>query len=290
MKLKFFEAIYNKNKYVGINYLDKDELKLYKTRIEHILEFCSNPSSLEEVTNYLNKNTDSILLTKDKLSDIRLIPPMFPEDSGCAVVCGFMQTHNVKIEDLFLSKENIPNMFLKGIQSSLKISGDALHVPKNFIALCEEAEIVLIYQTDKDGRPSYKGYTFGNDLTDIGRFKSNNSHLSYAKLCDASVSHWFFPELPPQEVSGNVSIKRDNHIVWNGTFKTGLAAIAYDLDSMVNNLFSFPLFNKPNTTYYVFLGADKSSFHHGVTMKNHDEIIIHYQEHSVTLQNQITCL
>lgn len=291
MNIKFFEAVYHGERHIGIDDLaENKDLLLYKTSIKNILELCRGLDNLEQVTDYLNNKVQNILVPKDKLNEIKLLPPLFPKDSENAVVCGFMQTHNIKIDETNFDKKNIPNMFIKGIKSSLKVSGDTLRIPEKFMAICEEAEVVLIYQGDDQGKPQYMGYTFGNDLTDIGRFKFNNSHLSYAKLCDASVSHWFFPSPPPQNVHGSVTITRDNQQIWNGNFKTGLSAIVYDLDNMMNNLFSFPLFNEPDTIYYVFLGADKSSYHHGVIIKNHDEITINYQDYNVTLQNQIKCI
>ena len=291
MNIKFFEAVYGKEYYVGIhNLIEGKELLLYKTNIKSILEFCHVLANFEQAINYLNNNIPRIFVPKDKLVEVKLLPPMYPSNSEEVVVCGFMQTHNVKVDEINFDKKNIPNMFIKGIKSSLKTSGETLRIPENFMAICEEAEVVLIYQSDTQGKPQYKGYTFGNDLTDIGRFRSNNAHLSYAKLCDASVSHWFFPSPPPQHVNGDVTIKRDNQVMWNGSFKTGISAIVYDIDNIINNLFSFPLFNEANTIYYVFLGADKSSFHHGATIKNNDEIIINYKDYNITIQNQIKCM
>lgn len=291
MSIKFFEAVYHGERYVGVDdFIENQDLLLYKTNISNILEYCQDLGHIKSVKDYLDENVKNILVLKDKLIEVKLLPPMSPSNSEEVLVCGFMQTHNVKVDEVDFDKKNIPNMFIKGVKSSLKISGKTLRIPENFMAICEEAEVVLIYQNDTQGKPQYKGYTFGNDLTDIGRFRSNNAHLSYAKLCDAAVSHWFFPSPPPQYVNGDVTIKRDNQVIWNGSFKTGLSAIVYDIDNIINNLFSFPLFNEPNTIYYVFLGADKSSFHHGVTIKSDDEIIINYKDYNVTIQNQIKCM
>ncbi|WDV34191.1 hypothetical protein OIM90_32165 [Streptomyces sp. AD16] len=105
---------------------------------------------------------------------------------GDALVSGFMMTHNVKVD---AATPDQPTWFFKGLGDRLKLSGEPLAVPGDAVAVCEEAEIVLVYVGDATtGRPRYAGHTFGNDLTDIGRFKQHNGHLSYAKLCDAAIS------------------------------------------------------------------------------------------------------
>ncbi|MER5385101.1 FAH family protein [Streptomyces sp. NPDC002688] len=217
-------------------------------------------------------------------AEIRLLPPLLPDSLGDALVSGFMQTHNVKVD---ASTQSQPNWFFKGLGDSLKISGGRLRAPAGAVALTEEAEVVLVYVTDEDGTPQYAGYTFGNDLTDIGRFKRHAGHLSYAKLCDAGVAPWLFLGTPPSQVTGQVVIERGSAEVWRGSFTTGTKALHYGLRDILSELFSYEGLRHPGRVHYVYLGADRSSFHSGFTIADQDRIEIDFATHGVTLSHTV---
>lgn len=216
---------------------------------------------------------------------VRKLPPLFPDHVGDALVSGFMMTHNVKVDS---TTPDQPNWFFKGLGERLKLSGAPLNVPGDAVAVCEEAEVVLVYVGDATtGRPRYAGYTFGNDLTDIGRFKRHNGHLSYAKLCDAAISPALHLGPPPGVVSGRTTIERDGAPVWQGSFTTGTSALHYDLDAITENLFSYESLHRPGRVHYVYIGADRSSFHGGHTMADGDRITLDFRSHSVQLTNSV---
>ncbi|WP_405984764.1 FAH family protein [Streptomyces sp. NBC_00872] len=212
-------------------------------------------------------------------------PPLLPESLGDALVSGFMQTHNVKADETTQSQ---PNWFFKGLGETLKVPGEPLAVPPDAVAVCEEAEVVLVYVTDERGVPRYVGYTFGNDLTDIGRFKRHNGHLSYAKLCDSGVAPWLFLDAPPESVTGRVRVERDGAQAWEGTFTTGTKALYYGLPDMMSELFSYTPLRHPGRVHYVYIGADRSSFHAGFRMADRDRVEIGFDTHEVTLTNTVT--
>ncbi|MFD9358918.1 FAH family protein [Streptomyces sp. NPDC060031] len=222
---------------------------------------------------------------------VRPLPPLLPDAPGTAVAGGFMQTHNVKVaaEGEAAGPEH-PNWFFKGPGSALRVSGEPLGVPAAAVAVCEEAEVVLVYRTDEKGEAVYLGHTFGNDLTDIGRFRQNPAHLSYAKLCEASVSPWFFPGEPPRAVTGRVTVERAGRTAWEGEFRTGLDALHYPVESMTGHLFSHPALRAPNAVHYVFLGADRSSFHAGFSIGDGDVLSLEFPDHGVTVTNQVRWL
>ncbi|WNI16059.1 hypothetical protein [Actinacidiphila sp. ITFR-21] len=224
--------------------------------------------------------------------ELRMRPALFPEHPGDALVGGFMQTHNVKSGATSggapaAAGPGQPTWFFKGTGTSLRTTGDPLTVPATAVAVCEEAEVVLVHIDDEEGTPRYAGYTFGNDLTDIGLFRRHAGHLGYAKLCDAAVSPWFFPGPPPASVTGRVLVLRDGATAYQGGFTTGSDALAFTLDTMVGHLAGYPALHHPGRVHYTFLGADRSSFHHGFTITDGDTVVLDVTSHRVTLVNPV---
>ncbi|MFF8842758.1 FAH family protein [Streptomyces sp. NPDC015127] len=215
---------------------------------------------------------------------VRLLPPLMPDHVGDALVSGFMMTHNVKAD---ATMQDQPNWFVKGLGNSLRVPGEPLSVPGDAVAVCEEAEIVLVYVGDQEGRPRYMGYSFGNDVTDIGRFKQHAGHLSYAKLCEAALSPALHLGPPPRKVTGEVTIERDGAVSWKGTFTTGTDALHYELDAMMSRLFAYEVLHWPGRVHYVYIGADRSSFHGGHTMADGDRVSLDFTSHGVTLTNTL---
>ncbi|MFF7134217.1 FAH family protein [Streptomyces sp. NPDC008196] len=243
-----------------------------------------------------DRNPADLLLAGDELADaetvtvpageVTLRPPLLPDHPGGAMVGGFMQTHNVKVD---ADTPAQPNWFLKGLGDVLKLPGQDLRAPAGSVALTEEAEVVLVYVTDAAGEPRYVGYTFGNDLTDIGRFRRHRGHLSYAKLCDAAVAPWLFLGEPPRHVTGHVTIERDGEPSWRGEFTTGTKALHYGLDAIMSELFSYDALSTPGRVHYVYLGADRSSFHAGFRIADGDRVTLDFASHGVALSNTVRC-
>ncbi|MFE2685710.1 FAH family protein [Streptomyces mirabilis] len=214
----------------------------------------------------------------------RLLPPLLPAHVGDALVSGFMMTHNVKVG---AEVPDQPNWFVKGLGDVLKVPGEALSVPGDAVAVCEEAEVVLVYVGDERGTPRYAGYTFGNDVTDIGRFKQHAGHLSYAKLCDAGVAPWLHLGEPPRTVTGEVTVERGGAPAWKGPFTTGVDALHYDLPTMMSRLFSYEALHRPGRVHYVYIGADRSSFHAGFRTGDGDRVTIDVASQGVRLSHPL---
>ncbi|MER7620901.1 FAH family protein [Streptomyces sp. NPDC126503] len=215
---------------------------------------------------------------------VRMLPPLLPDHPGDALVSGFMMTHNVKVD---AEVPDQPNWFVKGLGDVLKVPGEPLRVPGEAVAVCEEAEVVLVYTGDEHGVPRYTGYTFGNDVTDIGRFKRHPGHLSYAKLCDAGVAPWLHLGPPPRSVTGEVTVERDGSPVWKGPFTTGTDALHYDLPTMMSRLFAHEALHRPGRTHYVYIGADRGSFHAGFRTADGDRVTIDVADHGVRLSHTL---
>lgn len=287
----FFECEYRHERFIGFDKPSSGEsLRLYRLADAEVhagLVATGDPAAFIAA---IMEGRAEVVVPADAQDELRLLPPLLPAALGEAMVSGFMQTHNVKISGGAKRDDDAqahPNWFFKGLGSSLHVAGDPLTVPASAVAVCEEAEVVLVHIADAEGTPRYVGYTFGNDLTDIGRFKRNPGHLSYAKLCDASVSSWFFFGEPPRSVTGQVTIERGGATVWEGTFQTGVESMRYRLEDMMEHLFSYPALRQPGCVHYVFIGADRSSYHGGFRIAHGDRISINVASHDVVLSNVV---
>ena len=221
---------------------------------------------------------------------LTFLPPFLPRDSGNAMVSGFMGTHRSKFDqEPSVDEEFVPpNWFFKGFGSWLRMPGAELVVPRHAVALIEEPEVVLVYLNDDQGQPRYAGYTFGNDLCDIGLHRQNPGWNPYCKLCDTALAPWLFPDAPPSTVTGLTRIERAGEVVWEGKFSCGADSLYFDIDKMAEHLFSYPALHRPGMVHYVLLGADQASFHDGFRIAHADRISLEFTSHDVSITNDIT--
>ncbi|MGA4846484.1 fumarylacetoacetate (FAA) hydrolase [Streptomyces sp. G5(2025)] len=221
--------------------------------------------------------------------DLRYLPPLLPAASGNALLSGFMRTHKSKFDTEPGEDEEFvaPNWFFKGFGSWLKMPEETLVVPENPVALIEEPEMALVYVNDDEGNPHYVGYTFGNDLCDIGLHRQNPGWNPYCKLCDTSMAPWLFLDEPPQSVTGQVTIERDGAPAWEGKFSCGGDSLYFKVKDMADHLFTYPAVRRPGLVNYVLLGADEASFHDGFRIADGDRVTIDVQSHDVVLSNVI---
>ncbi|AVH56866.1 MULTISPECIES: hypothetical protein [Streptomyces] len=98
---------------------------------------------------------------------------------------------------------------------------------------------------------------------------------------------WLFLGTPPSRVTGEVTIERASAPAWKGTFTTGTKALHYGLRDMMAELFSYEALSHPGRVHYVYIGADRSSFHGGFTMAGQDRIEITFATHGVTLTHTV---
>lgn len=220
---------------------------------------------------------------------LTFLPPLLPTATGNALLSGFMRTHRSKFESEPAKDGEFvpPNWFFKGFGSWLRMPGEPLTVPGKPVALIEEPEIALVYVNDAEGSPRYVGYTFGNDLCDIGLHLENPGWNPYCKLCDTSIAPWLFLGEPPRSAAGRVTIERDGATAWSGDFECGTDALYFRVDDMMDNLFAYPALRRPGLVNYVLLGADKASFHDGFRIADNDRLTIEVKDHDVVLSNVV---
>ncbi|WP_051795511.1 fumarylacetoacetate (FAA) hydrolase [Streptomyces sp. NRRL S-87] len=222
--------------------------------------------------------------------ELRFLPPLLPTETNDALLTGFMGTHRSKFPEPPAPDEefNAPNWLIKGFGSWLRVRGEELTVPAQAVALLEEPEVALVFVNDEEGYPRYAGYSFGNDLNDIGLHQRNPwGWTPYAKLCDTSMTPWLFLGEPPRTVTGTITIERDGEPAWRGDFSCGGDAVFHRVADMVNNLFSYPAMRRPGLVNYLLLGSDKASWHAGYRIADGDRIVIDVASHGVELANTV---
>jgi hypothetical protein len=281
-----FECVYDDEPHFGLGLPEGEApLRLYPMAGDRLAaSLLAADGDAQAAVDLLTRGRTAVDVPPAERHRVRMLPPLLPAHVGDALVSGFMMTHNVKVG---AEVPDQPNWFVKGLGDVLKVPGEPLSVPADAVAVCEEAEVVLVHVCDEHGVPRYIGYTFGNDLTDIGRFKQHAGHLSYAKLCDAGVAPWLHLGEPPRTVTGEVTIERSGAPAWKGSFTTGTDALHYDLSTMMSRLFSYRALHRPGRVHYVYIGADRSSFHTGFRTANGDRVAIDVASHGVRLSNPL---
>ncbi|MCX5589158.1 FAH family protein [Streptomyces erythrochromogenes] len=278
-----FECLHDQVRHVGLGIPDAGEpLRLHRLRedddLAALLAGAPDEEARTAAVTALLADRPLVEVAAQDRHRVRPRPPLLPAHIGDALVSGFMMTHNVKIDT---GTQDQPNWFVKGLGDILRVPGEPLSVPGGAVAVCEEAEVVLVYVGDAQGVPRYAGHTFGNDLTDIGRFKRHAGHLSYAKLCDAGIVPWLHLGPPPRSATGEVVIERGGSPAWKGSFTTGTDAIHYDVAAMMDRLFAHRSLHRPGRVHYVYIGADRSSFHDGFRTADGDRVAIDVTSHGV---------
>lgn len=217
--------------------------------------------------------------------------PFLPAEPTYGMASGFGLAHRNKVPaDKLNANGRVtghPTWFFKGFAHALKTDGEPLRLSSVAQVACEEAEIVLVYHVDQDRRPRYLGFTFGNDMTDIGQIRSNPSYLSYGKLSDSAIHPCLFLGAPPERADGSVRIARHEETVWEGEITNGHSVLAYDVETMMSKLWLHHSLLVPGMVHYVYIGADRNSIDYGHHIKSGDVVDIRFNAFGVRLRNQV---
>lgn len=213
-----------------------------------------------------------ISLTQTDLTGFDFLPCLQPPDARQGIVCGFGLTHQSKVTAP-PEKGELPAFFIKGFANTLKRSGDVVRVSQDALSACEEAEIVALFMVSEDGQPTYIGWTYGNDLTDISLARSKRNYLAYAKLQPSVISHLLHIQPLPTLIQGKTSIYRDDKLKWEQCFNTGVSCLCYEIDYLFESLWKYPSLQLPGTLIYLYLGADRNSADAGVLI-NHGDLVV----------------
>ncbi|MFC8935571.1 hypothetical protein ACFT1A_26105 [Rhodococcus sp. NPDC057135] len=288
-----FEATYRGEPHVGFGRADTSAglVNLYRSKDGLLAQSIVNTDgSADAIRDIIAAGHNPIVVAGDD-PELRLRPPLLTGTNGNALLSGFMGTHKKKWDGKSAPDNGEftpPKWFFKGFGDWIRLPGDDLNVPAEPLALIEEPEVVLVYINDAEGTPHYAGYTFGNDLCDIGLHRRDPGYNPYCKLCDTVVVPLLFLGEPPTTVNGQVNIVRNGQTAWQGEFNCGTDALYYRVSDMVEHLFSFPALRRPGLVNYVLLGADEASFHDGFSIVDGDRVDIHVRSHDVRFENTVT--
>ncbi|MEV7419423.1 fumarylacetoacetate (FAA) hydrolase [Streptomyces sp. NPDC089919] len=285
-----FECEYQGLRYAGLDLPVAGERQtLYRVTEGRLRELFLAGGGPQAVRDALAATAETVEVDAED-PELRFLPPLLPTGSNNALVTGFMGTHRSKFPAPPAPDEpfHAPNWLIKGFGSWLKTQGEPLTVPASSVALLEEPEVALVFVNDDEGVPHYAGYTFANDLNDIGLHQQNPwGWTPYAKLCDTSMTPWLFLGEPPATVTGRIVIERAGATAWKGDFACGGDAIFQRVPDMVDNLFSYPAMRRPGLVNYLLLGSDKASWHDGFRIADGDRVTFHLESHGVVLSNEI---
>ncbi|MFF4712252.1 fumarylacetoacetate (FAA) hydrolase [Streptomyces eurythermus] len=251
--------------------------------------FLSTDGSADAVRAAVTEGAETVVVPAGD-PGVRPRVPLLPEASGAALLSGFMGTHKKKWNGQSQPEDGEftpPKWFFKGFGDWARLPGEDLTVPARPVALIEEPEVALVYVNDADGTPHYAGYTFGNDLCDIGLHRKDPGYNPYCKLCDTALAPWLFLGAPPRSATGRVTIVRDGATAWEGSFDCGGDALYFRVRDMAEHLFSFPAVRRPGLVNYVLLGADEASFHDGFRIADGDRIAIDVKSHGIAFENTV---
>lgn len=216
-----------------------------------------------------------------------LLPPLLPADKSGAVVSGFGLTNKKKVLSTGATVNPVPAWFYKGPGHVLKADGETLTIESGITAICEEAEIVLIYIIDTQSKPRYIGFTVGNDITDIGAIKASPTAFSYAKLKECSVAERVFLRSPPWVLTGTCNVYRNEKAVFSSAFETGIDQLYYKQEDLIDTLFRSPALRQPGLVHYLYIGADRNSYDHGHSLIDGDTISLRFNELDLGLSNPL---
>ncbi|MEE1831338.1 fumarylacetoacetate (FAA) hydrolase [Streptomyces sp. SP17KL33] len=286
-----FEALYKGERHVAFDRpAPGTPQTLYRVADGQLASaFVGTDGSATAVKTAVTGRAETVTVTADD-PEVRPLPPLLPTATGNALLSGFMGTHKKKWGGE-TAPEGVeftpPKWFFKGFGDWVRLPGEPLDVPARPVALIEEPEVALVYVNDADGTPHYAGYTFANDLCDIGLHRKDPGYNPYCKLCDTALAPWLFLGPPPRSVNGRVSIVRDGATAWEGSFDCGGDALYFPIQGMVEHLFSFPAVRRPGLVNYVLLGADEASFHDGFRIADGDRVSIDVKSHGVAFENAV---
>jgi hypothetical protein len=180
-----------------------------------------------------------------------------------------------------------PEWFYKGCGTALRAHGQPLEIPSHAADGGDEAEIAGLYLIDDDGQPWRLGMAAGNEFSDHQFEKTNYLNLAGSKLRTCAIG----PELviDPQfgSVHGRVTIERNRAPIWTADLVTGEDAMAHSLANLEHHHFKFDGHRRPGDVHVHFFGAHRLSVADGVTLVNHDVMVIQFDGFGRALRNPV---
>ncbi|MDX1640370.1 MAG: AraD1 family protein, partial [Balneolaceae bacterium] len=180
-----------------------------------------------------------------------------------------------------------PEWFFKGNGSALKGFNDPLEVPPYANDGGEEPEIAGIYYIDKADQPCRIGFTIANEFSDHVMEKKNYLYLAPSKLRSPSIGPELVLDSDFQDITGTVSVERNNRKIWTKKIKSGEQNMAHSLQNLEYHHFKYKQHCIPGMVHVHFLGADAFSFGDDVRLKDGDWMEVSFEGFGRPLRNPV---
>lgn len=180
-----------------------------------------------------------------------------------------------------------PEWFFKGNGSALKGLNDPLVVPPYADDGGEEPEIAGLYYIAKNGQPYRVGLAVANEFSDHVMEKRNYLYLAPSKLRSPAIGPELILGNDFQNISGRVSIKRDDHEIWAKEIQSGEQHMAHSLENLEYHHFKYEQHRIPGMVHIHFLGADAFSFGENIQLRDGDQMCVFFEGFGRPLRNPI---
>jgi hypothetical protein len=180
-----------------------------------------------------------------------------------------------------------PEWFYKGDGSIVAAPGQPLTMPSFALDGGEEAEVVMLYVIDDDGRPWRVGYALGNEFADHVLERQNYLYLAHSKLRECALGPELLLSELPEDVRGTISVVRRGERTWQAEFISGEANMSHTLANLEHHHFKYPLFRRPGDVHVHFIGAAVLSFTAGIKAAAGDVFEIDVPAFGAPLRNPL---
>jgi hypothetical protein len=180
-----------------------------------------------------------------------------------------------------------PEWFYKGDGSIVAAPGQPLTMPSFALDGGEEAEVVMLYVIDDDGRPWRVGYALGNEFADHVLERQNYLYLAHSKLRECALGPELLLGELPEDVRGTISVVRRGERTWQAEFISGEANMSHTLANLEHHHFKYPLFRRPGDVHVHFIGAAVLSFTAGIKAAAGDVFEIDVPAFGAPLRNPL---
>ena len=180
-----------------------------------------------------------------------------------------------------------PEWFYKGNGSVLRAHGQSLEIPNYANDGGEEPEIAGIYINDAQGKNWRIGFTIANEFSDHIMERKNYLYLAPSKIRNCSIGPELVINMEFIDISGKVTILRNNQPLWEKVIKTGVNNMAHNLDNLEHHHFKYANNCLPNQAHIHFFGADAFSFGDQVQLQADDLMEIAWKGMGRPLRNTL---
>jgi hypothetical protein len=180
-----------------------------------------------------------------------------------------------------------PEWFYKGNGTMLKAHGETLEVPPYAKDGGEEPEIAGLYVIDKNGNPYRVGFTTGNEFSDHVMEKMNYLYLAPSKLRQCAIGPELIIDADFAGFTGQVSITRNDEVIWQSAIKSGEANMAHNLANLEYHHFKYAGHRVPLQAHVHYFGADAFSFGNKIQLQENDMMSVEWEGMGRALQNRL---